>query len=77
MTGTGAGPQAPAVEADRGRCIGAGLCVLTAPEVFEHDDEEGLVLVLDAHPAEGHGEAVRLAQQLCPARAITVRTAES
>ncbi|MEV8441646.1 ferredoxin [Actinosynnema sp. NPDC051121] len=58
------------VSAARERCIGAGLCVLTAPEVFEHDDEEGLVSVLDPHPpAEDHDD-VRLAGELCPANAL-------
>ncbi|QFZ19221.1 ferredoxin [Saccharothrix syringae] len=60
------------VSAERGRCIGAGLCVLTAPDVFEHDDDEGLVSVLDATPPAEHHEDVRLAQELCPANAIAL-----
>jgi ferredoxin len=31
------------VSVDRGRCCGSGNCVMTAPEVFDQDDAEGLV----------------------------------
>ncbi len=55
------------LEVDRERCVGAGMCVLTAPEVFEQDEEDGRVRLLDREPAEV-GDAV----QLCPAQAITV-----
>jgi ferredoxin len=58
------------VSAERERCIGAGLCVLTAPDVFEHDDEEGLVSVLDPDPPTEFHEEVRLAGELCPANAV-------
>ncbi|WP_410658907.1 ferredoxin [Amycolatopsis sp. lyj-112] len=54
------------LEVDRERCVGAGNCVLTAPEVFDQDEEDGRVRLLDAEPAEA-GDAV----QLCPAAAIT------
>ncbi|AEH09368.1 MULTISPECIES: ferredoxin [Protofrankia] len=58
------------ISTHRDRCIGAGLCVLTAPEVFEHDDEEGLVSLLDPEPGVELSAKVWEAQQLCPARAI-------
>ncbi|MFJ8909787.1 ferredoxin [Amycolatopsis sp. NPDC102389] len=54
------------LEVDRERCVGAGMCVLTAPEVFEQDEEDGRVRVLDHDPAD-IGDAV----QSCPAAAIT------
>ncbi|AIG79358.1 hypothetical protein ED92_36090 [Amycolatopsis sp. MJM2582] len=54
------------LEVDRERCVGAGMCVLTAPEVFAQDEEDGRVRLLDRDPAE-IGDAV----QLCPAAAIT------
>ena len=63
------------VSADRSRCIGAGLCVLSAPEVFDQDDDEGLVAVLDAQPAGDHRDAVETARELCPAKAINVQPA--
>ncbi|MFI6306944.1 ferredoxin [Amycolatopsis thailandensis] len=56
------------LEVDRERCVGAGMCVLTAPEVFGQDEEDGRVRLLDPEP-DGIGEAV----QLCPAAAITAR----
>ncbi|MCX5208615.1 ferredoxin [Kitasatospora sp. NBC_00240] len=62
------------ITADRDRCIGAGLCVLTAPDVFEHDDD-GLVHVLEQEPDARLEGDVRLAQQLCPARALALDTA--
>ncbi|MFC0440036.1 ferredoxin [Kutzneria buriramensis] len=57
------------IETDRDRCIGAAQCVLSAPTVFDHDDE-GLVVVLQDEPAAELREAVRLGQQLCPSNAI-------
>ncbi|QUH06067.1 ferredoxin [Saccharopolyspora erythraea] len=60
------------VEVDRERCCGAGMCALTAPEVFDQDGEDGRVLLLDAAPLAGEHDAVREAAQLCPAGAITV-----
>jgi len=56
---------------DRDRCIGAGQCVLAAPEVFDQDDD-GIVALLDATPAAALGSAARDAALLCPAAAITV-----
>src|SRR6185436_2415280 len=32
------------------RCRGAGLCALTAPEVFDQDERDGTVVLLDAEP---------------------------
>ncbi|MGC9668337.1 ferredoxin [Planosporangium sp. 12N6] len=60
------------VRADRDRCCGSGNCVMTAPEVFDQDDAEGLVLVrLTEVPGESR-EAVWRAAVLCPAGAIEV-----
>ncbi|MGW4892451.1 ferredoxin [Kitasatospora sp. NPDC004240] len=61
------------ITTDRDRCIGAGLCVLTAPDVFEHDDD-GLVTLLTPEPEPGQEADVRLAQQLCPARALVLES---
>ena len=58
------------VEADRSKCMGAGMCALNAPEVFDQDENEGLVVVLEAEPAAEHEDAVRDAVNLCPASAI-------
>lgn len=58
---------------DRERCIGAGMCALTAPEVFDQDDDEGKVLLLDpAPPPQADMAAVRRAVRMCPSGAITI-----
>ncbi|MEU1824694.1 MULTISPECIES: ferredoxin [Streptomyces] len=59
------------ITADNERCIGAGQCVLTAPDVFDQDDD-GLVTVLAPEPGAELTDAVWRAGDLCPARAITV-----
>ncbi|MEU3275492.1 ferredoxin [Saccharomonospora sp. NPDC006951] len=61
------------IEADRDVCIGAGMCALTAPAVFDQDDEDGRVLVLDDRPGASEADAVREAVELCPSGALTLR----
>ena len=56
---------------DEDLCIGAGQCVLVAPQIFDQDDR-GLVILLDATPPPALHEAARKAAKLCPARAITI-----
>ena len=48
------------------RCRGAGLCALTAPEVFDQDEQDGTVIVLDDKPPPELHHAVRVAARLCP-----------
>ncbi|QGV82505.1 ferredoxin [Streptomyces ficellus] len=60
------------LSADRDRCAGAGMCALTAPEVFDQDDEEGLVVLLSPTPGPEHRAAARMAVGLCPAGAIAL-----
>jgi ferredoxin len=57
---------------DRERCIAAGMCVLTAPGVFDQDDADGRVLPLVATPAPEWAAAVREAVEMCPSGAITL-----
>jgi len=59
------------VHVDGDLCIGAGQCVLVAPQIFDQDDR-GLVILLDATPPPPLHEAARKAAKLCPARAITI-----
>ena len=60
------------VVVDQSRCVGAGQCVLVAPEVFDQRDEDGIVVLLQENPpAELHAQ-VKDAAQLCPALAIEV-----
>jgi ferredoxin len=57
------------VHADRDVCIGAGMCVLTADAVFDQDDD-GIVVLLDEHPADVLD--VRDAVANCPAAALSL-----
>jgi ferredoxin len=59
------------VRVDEDLCIGAGQCVLVAPQIFDQDDR-GLVILLDASPPPALHEAARKAARLCPAKAITI-----
>jgi ferredoxin len=61
------------VTVDQDRCCSSGQCVLTAPAVFDQNEEDGLVLLLQDRPAPGLRQQVRTAAALCPAGAITVR----
>src|SRR5882757_8408017 len=53
------------------RSLGAGQCVLAAPELFDQDDD-GIVTLLDAAPAAQGRAGARDAALLCPAVAIGV-----
>ncbi|MFC7245112.1 ferredoxin [Catellatospora aurea] len=55
---------------DATRCIGAGQCVRTAPDVFDQDDG-GTVVVLVAEVDESHRALLDEAAYLCPASAIS------
>ncbi|MCU1667616.1 MAG: ferredoxin [Blastococcus sp.] len=58
------------VSADRDVCIGSGNCVLTAPAVFDQDDEEGLVVVLTSDVEGPVADVVRAAVARCPSGAL-------
>ncbi|MDP9849579.1 ferredoxin [Streptosporangium lutulentum] len=58
------------VTVDQDKCCGAGQCVLLVPDVFDQGDDDGLVILLDASPAEELHAAVREAVGVCPTSAI-------
>jgi ferredoxin len=60
------------VSIDHDQCIGAGQCVLSAPEVFDQRDDDGTVMLLDEEPAEAVQSRVKDAVHLCPAGVIEV-----
>lgn len=60
------------IKADATVCIGAGMCALTAPKVFDQSEEDGTVVLLDATPPAESEEAVRRAVTLCPSGALSV-----
>ncbi len=56
---------------DMSMCVGNGLCMVAAPEVFEvHDD--GTLTLLQERPSEELRQKVEEAARLCPAQAIFV-----
>ncbi len=59
------------VAIDRRRCLSSGYCVMEAPAVFTQD-EEGLVVLLNANPPPDQHAAVKTAELACPAAVITV-----
>lgn len=61
------------VETDRDRCIGAGQCVLAAPDLFDQSEDDGLVVLLDPAPDGARADAAREAAAACPATVITLR----
>jgi ferredoxin len=54
------------------KCVGAGQCVVVAPEVFDQRDEDGMVVLLQAQPDPALRPAVEKAARLCPALAIRI-----
>lgn len=50
-------------------CIGAGQCVITAPDVFDQDDD-GIVVVVKEQLAESDLPDVRAALDLCPSQSL-------
>ncbi|MER6003641.1 ferredoxin [Nonomuraea angiospora] len=57
---------------DEAKCCGAGQCVLIAPEVFDQNEDDGIVILLEAEPAADRHAAVREAAAVCPGAAIQV-----
>jgi ferredoxin len=57
---------------DRSRCIAAGQCVLKSPQVFDQDEQDGIVILLSEKPAPEFEASARLAARVCPSEAITV-----
>jgi len=59
------------IGADRDRCIGAGMCVMTDEAVFDQDDD-GVVVVLAEDVPDGEQKKVRDAVDLCPSGALSL-----
>ena len=57
---------------DELRCDAHGLCVDACPEVFALDDDDDLVRVLVATPAESLRASLERAALLCPKAAIRI-----
>ncbi|MFI5960335.1 ferredoxin [Cryptosporangium sp. NPDC051539] len=57
---------------DEGKCVAAGLCVMTDDVVFDQDEATGIVTLLTDEPAPANRESAREAARICPAVAITI-----
>jgi ferredoxin len=57
---------------DQEKCVGSGQCVMSAPDVFDQRDEDGIAVLLTEDPGEDQREAVEQAARVCPALAIQV-----
>lgn len=62
------------IKADRERCVGAGMCALTAPNVFDQNDEDGRVLLLVERPSPTDVQGVHEAVALCPSGALSLHS---
>jgi ferredoxin len=60
------------VTVNRDTCCSAGICVVTAPEIFEHDEDIVVVLRRADVPA-GWESAVREAANRCPTQSISIQ----
>lgn len=60
------------IELDQDTCIGAGNCVLTAPDLFDQRDEDGVAFLLEENPSPEQESSAKEAESMCPASAIRV-----
>ena len=60
---------------DRDRCVGAGMCALTAPHVFDQDPNDGRVRLIERQPEERSAKDLQAAAALCPTGALRLRPA--
>ena len=57
---------------DPNKCVGQGMCVLYAPEIFTLSDDDGRAQVPQQLVQADHEDAVRQAMQACPEQAISI-----
>lgn len=60
------------VHADRDSCVSSGQCVMNAPDVFDQDENDGVVVLKTDTPPPELARDVRQAAAMCPAMAITL-----
>lgn len=65
------------ITVDREKCVASGQCVLAAAAVFDQDENDGTVILLNNDPSTDQYEAVRLAAQMCPSSVIDVTEDDS
>ncbi|MEV0049009.1 (4Fe-4S)-binding protein [Saccharopolyspora shandongensis] len=57
------------IEANREVCVSAGMCALSAPEVFDQDDDGIVELLVVEVPVE-HADSATRAVAVCPSGAL-------
>ncbi|MFF7656357.1 ferredoxin [Streptomyces sp. NPDC007983] len=60
------------VAVDQHKCVASGQCVMSAEQIFDQRDEDGIVVLLNENPPAGQADDVRHAAAVCPAPAITI-----
>jgi ferredoxin len=60
------------VTVDQDKCVSSGTCVMNAGEVFDQNDDDGVVILLAEEPAPEFAEETRKAAAACPALAIHI-----
>ena len=60
------------VHVDPQKCIGAGQCVRTVPEVFDQREDDGIVVLLTSQAPDHLAPFLKKAVQLCPAQVIRI-----
>jgi ferredoxin len=60
------------VSLEQDKCVGAGQCVLIAPDVFDQRDEDGIAILLQENPPAELQEGARQSAWACPGLAIAV-----
>lgn len=58
------------ISIEQDRCVAAGQCAASAPDVFDQRDSDGVVVLLASVAPAGSEDAVRHAATVCPAQAI-------
>jgi ferredoxin len=58
------------IEIDREKCCGVGNCVLTAPDLFDLDDEENVAVAIVPAVTETRRAEVERVIDECPTMAI-------
>lgn len=60
------------IKVDFDVCEAHGECVVEAPEIFDLDDDDDVVKVLQAAPGEELREKAEKAARACPVNAIAI-----
>jgi ferredoxin len=60
------------VSVDLSKCVGQGMCVLYAPDIFLLSDEDGRAQVRQGSVRKDQEDAVRQAARACPEQAISI-----